>query len=196
MNKLLLSALLILFTISTQAQVNYMVLKKGNKTVQHFWKDSYITFQQKDGQWMHGIITKIENDSFYLTMEKITYSMMGSDTAHFSGFHYALSDVYVMPKKGLKIDYIDGQFRINPGAGHLHWYWIKSGWLFRTAAIGYTGLYLANGLIDNNLSFSGGKLGVAGAVFLAGVILHKVYKVTFRLGNKYHLEAVNTSVAL
>jgi len=173
-----------------------MVLKKGNKTVQHFWKDSYITFQQKDGQWMHGIITKIENDSFYLTMEKITYSTMGSDTAHFSGFHYAFSDVYAMAKKAVKIDYIDGQFRINRAAGHLHWYWIKSGWLFRTAAIGYSALYVANGLIDNNLSLSGGKLGVASAVFLAGVILHKVYKLTFRLGNKYHLKAVSTSVAL
>src|SRR5436190_5061212 len=190
MNKLLLAAILVCFSIFSFSQGNYLVLKKRNKPIQHFLKNSYITFQQKDGQWMHGIITKIEKDSFYLNMEKVIFSMMGSDTTHFSGFHYALSDVYAIPGKGLKIDYINGGFKINKSAGHVHWYWVKSGWLFRTAAIGYTSLYVANGLIDNDLSFSAGKLGIAAAVFLAGVILHKVYKVIFRLGPKYHLETI------
>jgi hypothetical protein len=194
MNKLLLSAFLISLSTLSFAQHDYFVLKKRNKTVQHFWKDSYITFQLKDGQWVKGIITNIKKDSFELKIERITYSMMGSDTVHFSGFHYALSDIYAMPGKGLKIDYINGGFKVNKSAGHVHWYWVKSGWLFRTGAIGYTVLHIANGII-NDLSFSGINLGIAAGVFIAGVVLHKIYKPIFRLGTKYHMESVSTSGA-
>ena len=195
MNRLLLSAILVFLSIFSFAQRDYLVLKKGNKVIQHFWKDSYITFQLKDRQWVKGIITNIKKDSFDLKIEKITRSMLGSDTVHFSGFHYTISDIYAMPKKGVQVDYIDNKLQINTSAGHQHWYWIKSGWIFRTGAIGYTVLYVANGLIENDLSFSGSSLGIAAAVFVAGVVLHKVYKPTFRLRTRYHLESVGTSVA-
>jgi hypothetical protein len=193
MIKLLPVLFLLFFTASSFAQNDYILLKKKNKSLQYFWKDSYISFQLKDRQWVKGIITKIEKDSFYLKIEKIRYSLMGSDTEYFSGFHYALSDIYAVPKKGVQVDDINGRFKINMSAGNQHWYWIKSGWIFRAGAIGYTGLYVINGLIENNLSFSGSRLGIVAAIFLGGVLLHEIYRTTYPLGHKYHLESSNAS---
>jgi len=97
-----------------------------------------------------------------------------------------------MPKKGVLIDYKDGEFQISSSGGHQHWYWIKSGWIFRVAGAGYAGLIVANSLIDSDLSVSDSKaqLGIAAAVFLTGVLLKKTYKLTLRTGKKYHMETV------
>jgi hypothetical protein len=184
---------LIFSTASAFGQYDFIVLKKRNKSVQYFWKDSYIAFQLKDGQWIKGIITKIEKDFFYLRIEKISHSLMGPDTVHFSGFRYAISDIYAIPKKGLQIDYMNGRFDVNRAAGHVHWYWIKSGWLFRVGAIGYAVLNVSNGLLKKDLSSSRSGFGIAAAVFSGGVVLHKIYKPYFRLGKRYHLEASSVS---
>ena len=191
MIKLLPTLFILFFTMVSFAQKDYILLKKKNKSLQYFWKDSYISFELKDHQWIKGIITKIEGDSFDLKIEKIRYSLMGSDTEHFSGFHYALRDIYAIPKKGVQVDDIGGRFRINMSAGNQHWYWIKSGWIFRAGAIGYTGLYVINGLIENNLSFSGSRPGIVAAIFLVGVLLHQIYRTTYRLGHKFYLESSN-----
>ncbi len=193
MNKCVFICILAFSPIIVYAQNDFLVLKKKDRSVEYFWKDSYISFQLKDRQWVKGIITGIINDSFYLKKEIIQHYFMGPDTIHFSGYHYAINDVYAIPKKGVQIDYINGDFRINPSAGHIHWYWIKSGWIFRVGAAGYATLNIANGLINNNFSLSGSKLGTAAAVFLGGVILHKTYKLTLRMGKKYHLESVKLS---
>ena len=112
----------------------------------------------------------------------------GSDTTRFAGYHYALSDVFAVPKKGVQIDYRNNAFNITEVGGHMHWYWIKSGWLFRATALGYAALNVTNGLIKNNFSFTDAKLGIAAGVFAAGVILKKKYHLTHRLGQKYHFE--------
>src|SRR6266498_1764569 len=97
-----------------------------------------------------------------------------------------------MPKKGVLIDYKKGEFQIITSAGHQHWYWIKSGWIFRVASAGYAGLNIANGLVKNDFSFSENQteLGIAAAVFLGGVLLHEAYKLTLRLGRQYHMESI------
>ncbi len=190
MIRLLLILFLTGYTISALAQDNMLALKKRSNTIQRFWKNGYISFQLQDGRWMKGVITKIANDSFYLTTEIITNSLLRADTQHYSGYHYAISDIYALPKRGLQIDYINGEFQINKAAGHMHFYWVKSGWLFRAGAIGYVALDAANGLIKHNFTFSGSKYGIAAGVFAGGVLLKKVYKVTYRLGKKYRLEVV------
>ena len=78
-----------------------------------------------------------------------------------------------MSKKGVQIDYIGDRFRITTDGGHKHWYWIKSGWIFRVGAAGYAALSITNGLIKNDFAFAGSKLGIAAGVLLAGVILKK-----------------------
>ena len=188
--------LLLFFTACSSslcAQNDVLVLKKGSKIIQYFYKDAYISFQLKNAEWMKGFITKIENDSFYFTKEIVRYYTMGSDTVRYTGYHFALSDVYALPKKGVQIDYIGDRFKITMNGGHQHWYWIKSGWIFRTGAAGYAALSVANGLIKNNFAFTGSRLGIAAGVFLAGVLLKKTYKLTHQLGKKYHFETIKIS---
>ncbi|MFI5186056.1 MAG: hypothetical protein ACHQF0_04995 [Chitinophagales bacterium] len=157
--------------------------------IQNFWSGSTISFQTKDKQWQKGEITKIQNDSFYIRPQVIKYSLFRTDTFYYNIMGFSVSDVYAMPKKGVLIDYKNGQFQIITSAGHQHWYWIKSGWVFRVSATGYAVLNIANGLIKNNFSISESKtqLGIAAAVFAGGVIMHKAYKLTLRTGKKYHL---------
>lgn len=125
----------------------------------------------------------------------VHYYLMGSDTFYYNIKSFALPDVYAMPNSGILIHYTNGRFQISRSAGHMHFYWIKSGWLFRTGAAGYAGLHIANGLIQNNLSFRDSKtpLLIAAGVFLGGVLLHKKYKPYLRIGKKYRLTILKLS---
>ena len=165
-----------------------MVFKKRHKIVSYFFKDSYISFQLKGGDWMSGIITRIGTDSLYLKKERIQNSLLGADTAHYGGFVFALADIAAMPRRGLAIHEVNGQYTIDRGAGHMHFWWVKSGWIFRTGAAGYVGLNLLNRLIDKKPAFNPQAFAVAGLVFTGGLILKKAYKVTLPLGHTYYLK--------
>ena len=195
MNKLTSFAVFIFFFSTAYSQQDLLVFKKGNKGIDRYWKGSVISFQLKNRQWQKGEITKIQNDSFFIRPMVVRFSLMSTDSFHLKVMGFALTDVFAMPKKGVLIDYIDGRFQISTSGGHVHFYWIKSGWIFRVGAAGYAGLHIANGLINNNFSFQESKteLAAAAAVFLFGVLLHKTYKPYLQLGRKYSLEIVKLS---
>ena len=113
----------------------------------------------------------------------VRYNLLNTDTFYYNIAGFSVSDIYAMPKRGVLIDYKDGEFGISMSGGHQHWYWIKSGWIFRVAAAGYAGLIVANSLIDSDLSISDSKtqLGIAAVVFLGGVLLKKAYKLTLKV---------------
>jgi hypothetical protein len=190
MNKLTLSAILSFSFTLAYCQQNVLVFKKRGKDINRYWEGSTIAFQSTDKQWQKGEITKIQNDSLYIRPMVVRYRLMGSDTVHYGVKVFALTDIFAMPNKGILIDYINGRFQISRTGGHVHWYWIKSGWIFRVGAAGYAGLNIANGLIKNNFSISDSKtqLLTAAAVFLGGVLLHKNYKPYLRIRKKYRLE--------
>jgi hypothetical protein len=150
--KLILIVILSACSSFAFAQNDFLVFKKGNKSIRYFYKNSYISFQLKNKEWVKGIITKIENDSFYFKKEITRYSFFGADTVHFSGYHYALTDAYALPKRGVQIDYYNDRFKISSAGGHQHFYWIKSGWIFRAGALGYSALNIINGIIKNDVS--------------------------------------------
>jgi hypothetical protein len=196
MTKLTLIAFLLFYSSIAYSQQDFFIFKKRNKTITSFRKGYYIAFQLKNSEWHTGYITKIQNDSFYIKPMVVRYSLtglMGSDTVYYPIQQFALSEVFAMPKKGIQVDYIDGRFQITTEGGHMHWYWIKSGWVFRVGGAGYAGLNVINGLIKNDFSFTGGKLGIAAGVFLGGVLLHKAYKPVLRLKRKYHLQFIKIS---
>ena len=122
---------------------------------------------------------------------------MGTDTFRYSIRGFALTEVFAMPNKGILIDYINGRFQVSRSGGHVHFYWVKSGWIFRVGAATYAGLNIANGLLQNDFSFSENRfqLFAAAAVFLAGVLLQKNYKPYLRIGSKYRLESFKLSPA-
>lgn len=190
MKKLTLIAILLFSFFRNYSQEAILLFKKKNITVHSFWVGSTIAFQLKDKQWQKGEITKIRKDSFFIQPVIVQYNLLNTDTFYYNSLGFSVLDVYAMPKRGVLIDYKDGEFQISRSGGHQHWYWIKSGWVFRVAGAGYAGLIVANSLIDSDLSISDSKtqLGVAAGVFLFGVLLKKIYKLTLRVGKKYHLE--------
>ena len=195
MNKLTLITILSFSISLAYCQQDILVFKKKNKEIYRYWKGSTIAFQLRDKQWQKGEITKIKNDSFYIRPTVVRYSLMRTDTLHYAVRGFALTDVFAMPNKGILIDYINGSFQISRSGGHVHWYWIKSGLLFRVGAAAYAGLHIVNGLLQNNFSFSDSKteLLAAAAVFLVGVLLHMNYKPYLRVGSKYRLEILELS---
>jgi len=195
MNKLTSLVVFIFFFPTIYSQEDVLVFKKRNKDIDRYWKGTTISFQLKNKQWQKGEITKIQNDSFFIRPMIVRYSLMSIDTFHYKIMGFALTDVFAMPNKGILIDYINGRFQISPSGGHVHFYWIKSGWIFRVGAAGYAGLNIVNGLIDNNFSFKESKiqLAAAAAVFFVGVLLHKSYKSYLQLGKKYSLEILKLS---
>jgi len=190
MKKLTLIQILLFYFFNSFTQEAILLFKNKNITVQSFWVGSTIAFQSQDKEWQKGEITTIRNDSFFIRPTVVQYSLLTTDTFYYNVARFSVSDVYAMPKRGVLIDYKDGEFQVSQSGGHQHWYWIKSGWLFRVAAAGYAGLIVANTLIDSDLSLSDSKtqLAVAGAVFTVGVLLKKIYKLTLRTGKRYHLE--------
>ena len=179
----------------TYSQQNGLIFKKGSKAINRFWKGSTIAFQLEDKEWRKGEITRIVNDSFYVSAVIVQYHLLGSDTIHYPPNGYSIGDVYAMPKKGILIDYINGHFQISSEGGHVHWYWVKSGWIFRVIAAGYVGLAIINGLIQNDFSLSENatQFGIAAGVFLFGFILKKTYTPVLRIGKKYHLSVLSLS---
>jgi len=190
MKKLLPVFILALFSYTVHAQTEFFVFKKHQKTINTYYKGSYIAFQNQDKQWMAGFITKIHKDSFWVRPTIVVYGMMHIDTLHFPSQVYTFSDVYAMPKTGVQIDYTDGSFQISKTGGHQHWYWIKSGWIFRVIGAGYAFVYTVNGLIQNDFTTAGSQLGIAAGIFAVGVVLKYTYKVTWRIGKKYHFEGL------
>ncbi|MBL0355544.1 MAG: hypothetical protein IPP72_01035 [Chitinophagaceae bacterium] len=195
MNKITLVFFFLFFAPFVYSQQTALVFFKKKKEINKYWKGSIIAFQLKNGQWQKGELARIQNDSFYIRPYIVRYNFMGSDTAHFRVVGFDLKDIYAMPNEGILIDYKEGRYQISGAGGHVHWYWIKSGWIFRAGALGYAGLNIANGLIKNNFSFSNSKtqLLTSAAVFLGGVILHKIYKPYLKIGKKYRLEILDLS---
>lgn len=167
-----------------------LVFKKRNKVISRYWKGSTIAFQLKDRLWQKGEITRIQNDSFFIRPMVVHYNVMGTDTLYFNISGFAVTDVWAMPNTGILIDFINGQFQISRSGGHVHFYWVKSGWIFRAGGAIYAGLNIANGLINNDLSISAYKTHFIGAAaaFLVGVVLHWHYKPYLQVGRKYHLK--------
>ncbi len=177
-----------LLSIAGYSQQTALLFKKRNTTVNTFWKGNFIAFQTDDKRWQKGELMHIQSDSFYLRPMVVRYGYMGNDTMYYDVQGYALADVYAMPKRGVLIDWRGDGFGISSEGGHVHFYWIKGGWLFRALGIGYAGLHLLNGVLYNHSVFSGVALGIAAGVAAFGFLLKHTYKLTIRTGNKYYLE--------
>ena len=198
MTKLTITIILLFTIVHTYSQQNILIFKKKNKALESFWQGTTIAFQTKDKEWQKGELIQIQNDSIYIRPWILRPNMAapgGADTLRYAVTGYSLADIYAMPKRGILIHYANGHFEISRSGGHLHFYWIKSGWLFRVAGAGYAALHIINGIIKNDLSISNSAapLGIAAGAFGFGVLLHKTYKPTHRLGKRYHVEIFNLS---
>lgn len=194
MSKLTLIITLILIALLSHSQT-VLDFKKKHKLIERFWQGATIAFQTKDKEWQKGQLVRIQNDSVYVRpwiLRPNIAAPEGADTLRYAVTGYSISDIYSMPKRGVLIHFANGHFEIQMSAGHQHWYWVKSGWLFRVGGAGYAALHVINGIIKNDLSISNSAapLGIAAGAFGFGVLLQKTYKLTHKLGKRYHLETL------
>lgn len=185
--------LLLFYSIGVNAQGNFLVLKKRDKPLQHFWTGSRITIKPVNSDWIRGVITRITSDSFYLTQEIIRYGMLGDDTLHITGFKFAIREIEVLPGKKQMVYYRDDRVIVIPG--HTKFMWVKNGFLFQAAGAGYATLNIVNHLIDKDPPFARKNLpglGIVAGLFFLGEFLHLRYDPFIHLGRKrkYRLEAV------
>src|SRR5436189_2813602 len=191
MNLTTLIVLALLFSCEMYSQDIVMVLKKKHRSVQLFWKDSYITFQQQDKEWIRGIIKRITADSFYLTKEIIRYGLIRNDTIHFSGFAFALSDVHALPTKKEHTVYRNDQVYVT--LGHESFVWLKRGDIFQIAGASYVTLNIINDLAHNSPPFAKQNLpnlAIGAALFLFGKLLQHTYYPHLRIGKNYRLTCI------
>jgi hypothetical protein len=172
------------------SQGQLLQYKKGRRMVSQWWTGQVFTCQLRDGSWQKGELARVTADSFYITNTVVRYGLFGTDTAHFGISGFRLADVYALPKYGLPVEYVNGHYEIVPKEGGMHFYWLKSGYIFRLGAAVYAGAWLANSLIQHDLSLENSHLGVAAGVFAFGVLLHKIYKPVIRMKGKRHFEVV------
>jgi hypothetical protein len=185
MNKPILLILFLAAFSLLHSQDNVIIFKKGNRSLDKFWKGTFISFQLENKNWEKGELMKITNDSFYIRPQVIKYSFMRTDTFYYPVKGFKLSDIYAMPKKGYLIDYVNGRFQISKYGGHVHFYWIKSGYIFRLAGAGLVVLGIVNGSWIN--------VPIGAGVFLGGMLMKKMYKLTIRVKGKYQMESLKLS---
>ena len=185
MQKLTPLAFLLFLFSSLYSQENILLFKKGHKSIEKFWKETFIAFQLENKTWEKGELMKIKNDSFYIRPRVVRYSLMRTDTLYYPVKGFALSDIYAMPKRGYLIDFVNGRFQISRTGGHVHFYWIKSGFIFRVAGAGFALLGLINGSLMS--------IPIGAAVFAAGLLMKNIYKPTIRLKGKYRIKSLNLS---
>lgn len=185
MQKLILAAFSFFLLSSLHSQEDILVFKKGHKTIDKFWRGTFIAFQLENKTWQKGELMKIKDDSFYIRPRVIKYSPFGTDTLYYPIKGFKVSDIYAMPKRGVLIDYINGQFQISRTGGHQHFYWIKSGLLFKLGGAGFAILSIVNGIP--------GGVAIGAALFAVGMVMKKTYKLTHRLNRKYHIEVLSLS---
>lgn len=187
--------LLILFagcSLTMFAQNGFIVVKKRKKTERTYGKDDHLTFQQRDGQWVTGIVTRIDRDSISFTREIIHYYSIGVDTLHISGYRYAASDIRAIPSKKQMFVYRNDQVDIT--LGHERFVWLRNGFIFQVAGAGYIGLNVINDLTNRQPPFAREHLdglGIAAFAFLAGTIMHWRFDPTIRIGKKYSVRFVS-----
>lgn len=190
MRKFLLLPFIFFFYNAATAQQAVLVIKKRNKVIQQYWLHSYFAFQTHNNIWRKGELMKLKKDSFFIRPTVVRMGMFVNDTARFPIEGYAFSDVLHLPIKGLLIDYKDGKFQVIRSAGNISFYWLKSGWILRAGAIGFTALTIINGAINGDLSFSGNWVPIAAAVYASGFALKRLYKPVFKINDKYELKVM------
>jgi hypothetical protein len=189
MIKTVLFLFCIFIAVTVTAQNDFLMLKKRHKVVERYYVGSLFTFQNEYGQWLSGVITKINRDSFYFTQYIIHYYMTGPDTTRYSGFIFAVRDIKVLPRTNESVVYRGEQTVVVPGKEKF--IWVRNGTLFQILGGGYVTLNVINSLGEGESPFAAdniGKLGIGAGVFLLGTFMHMRFDEYIHLGKKYRLQ--------
>lgn len=119
--------------------------------------------------------------------------MMGTDTISYNKEGYRHTDIYTVPKKGILINNVTSNgFTISRTGGHVHFFWIKGGFIFKMGAAAYAGIRMANTIGDKfSWKKESGPLLTAAGVYGFGVLLRKLYNPFYKIGKRYRCEYIN-----
>ena len=194
MTKTLAVFISIFVCLASSAQKGSLVIKRNNKTIFRYWTGREIAFQTADKAWHKGTITRLTADSFYIKPIKVIYHMMGSDTISYNMEGYRHADIAAIPKRGILINNVNGGFAISRSGGHVHFFWIKGGLLFKLGAGTYAGVRMGNTIgKEFNWKKEQGPLLTAAGVYGFGVLLRKLYKPVYVIGKRYHCQYISIS---
>ena len=176
--KYILTILVVICSLRSVAQGDFILLRKGNVVIQSYFKESYLKCQLNNGQWIEGRIKKIKADSLFLEQFQVRQvaSIFGTpmlDTVRYGLAKLSINDIHSLPKKehGISI--------------------VNNGSLFMVGAGGYMVLNIINGLTQSNEPVTSSQnlinLGIAASVFMFGEILHWTHRDYIIIGKKYQL---------
>jgi hypothetical protein len=176
----LLIPLLLLSCFSFSQKSDFFLLKKqSGKTVKSFYSGSYISFITNNKDHYSGYIKKVSNDSVWVEYQEVVRGMtlIGSillDTITYQAKRFAVKDIAFIKK--------DKQgFEEAPLSG-----------LMKLVSGGYILLHTVNGLIQKD-KISLSNIGIAAGFYLAGVLLNKLKKDYYYIGNRYRLQYISLS---
>lgn len=194
MSKIVLFIFLFIAQLSANAQHDFIILRKGSKTLARYERGSFITLQLQNREWYHGEIVRIANDSLYVHRMTVSYSMMGMDTSHYGIIALALRDVYALPKKRAMFNYEGQQVKLI--RGKQVFVYLKNGLILQLAGGGFLALNLINSVIRDEPPFGKkniGNIAIGTGIFLIGEMLRRSYKPTLKMGRRTYLKYVSLS---
>lgn len=169
--------LFILLPLSAWCQKSdFISLKKKQKTINHYFKNTQITFLHTNGGYVSGIIMDIKHDSIFLKIPDIR--QMGNpwgipiwDTVAVSYAKYHYKEIAAIPKPPRSFEFV------------------RNGLLLKIAGAGYGTLHTVNGLIQKDKIDPIIVAASAGAYGL-GIALKKSRRYEYSIGNKYTIQYV------
>lgn len=156
-------------------------MKKKNQTLQTWITGSTITFQFSSKQWIQGIIKKIHNDSILIEQIDVRQVANGFgfptlDTARLGLLQLHVNEIYGMPLR---------QF-----GGSI----FTNGALLQLGSGAYIFLNVINSLLKGDPVFTAPnptRLGIAGGVFLLGLLQQSTHKTYLVMGKKYQMATIH-----
>ena len=178
MNRCILFCITVFICTSSYAQSDFIQLKKHNKVLQTWFKNSYITLQLKNGEWLDAIIYKIQDDSLYLRpyiaqtfINRLGFNFI--DTTYYGLLTIHPAYIKAFPKKSESFSYV------------------KNGSIFDIAGGVYLLLNIINTLGDKEPVFGSDnlpKLGIGTGLLAVGIVLGLTHKPVYLINKKYHIE--------
>ncbi len=170
------------FSGLVSAQNDLLLLRKHNRTVRQFYPGISTEFFIANKQLISGFITKIQNDSLYLDQYRVAtmYTGWGSavyDTINTYHLVFSYKDIVGFPATQKMTSTT-----------------IPS--LLMLGSAGYAALNIINaGTLNQSLTGRQnlGRLGIAAAVFVTGLLLKRVKKDYWPVGKKYKLVYLKNS---
>ena len=144
------------------------------------------------GEWITGIIEKIEDSSFTFTQEIIRYYEIGVDTFHIYGYRFRPEEIAALPSKRQSFVYRNDKVVMQ--MGRESFVWLRNGFLLQAAGGGYIIENVANDLSNGYPPLKRehlAGLGIAAGAFILGTILHLKFDPSYKLGKKFKLQFVS-----